>query len=97
MQPCGVQGQKPGWPTISAPALATWKPSTSLAGEMVSITLWLSMCFGSGSCTRMPCTEASSFRARMRASRSASDSVAGWRSSVAFRPVCSLSATLCFT
>ena len=34
-----MQGQKPGWPTISAPALATWKPSTSLAGEMASITL----------------------------------------------------------
>jgi hypothetical protein len=35
-----VQGQKPGEPVISAPALATWKPSTSLAGAIVSMTFW---------------------------------------------------------
>jgi hypothetical protein len=77
MQPCGVQGQKPGAPVISAPALATWKPSTSLAGEMVSMTFWLSICLGSGSCTRMPCTFGFSLSARMRASRSASLMSAG--------------------
>ncbi len=77
MQPYGVQGQKPGWPIIRAPALAMWKPSTSLAGEIVSITLWVSMCLGSGSCTRMPWTAGSSFSARMRASRAASVMSAG--------------------
>jgi hypothetical protein len=38
---------KPG-ATINAPALATWKPSTSLAGEMVSMTLCVINVLGQG-------------------------------------------------
>ena len=56
MQPSGVQGTSDGRPVDSRPAFIGWKPSTSLAGSIASITFSESICAGSGSCTRMPCT-----------------------------------------
>ena len=94
MQPYGVQGLKPGWPTISAPALATWKPSTSLSGEMVSMTLCESMWAGSGNCTRMPWIVGSLFSASTRASNSPSDRLAGYCSSTECRPLSRQALTL---
>ena len=32
IQPSGVHGTKPDWPTLNRPALITWNPSTSLSG-----------------------------------------------------------------
>jgi len=62
---------------ISAPALATWKPSTSFSGAIASITLPEFMCPGKGNCTRMPCTAGSRFSALMRPSNSLSAMLAG--------------------
>ena len=45
-QPSGVQGTSPSSPTASRPALTTWKPSTSLAGSIASITAFSSICVG---------------------------------------------------
>ena len=60
-QPSGVQGTgkssgAPGAIEPSRPTLIGWKPSTSLSGSMASSTCAVSMCLGSGSCTRMPWT-----------------------------------------
>ena len=33
-----------------------WKPSTSFFGEIAWITAFSSICFGNGSCTKIPCT-----------------------------------------
>ena len=41
----------------------SWKPSTSFAGAIASRTRAASMCFGSGSCTRMPWTAGSGVQA----------------------------------
>ena len=38
-QPGGVQGTSAGAPAASRPTLTGWKPSTSLAGSMASMTL----------------------------------------------------------
>ena len=43
-----------GSPMTSLPTFTGWKPSTSLAGSTRCRTFSLLMCFGSGSCTRMP-------------------------------------------
>ena len=45
----------------AAPTFETWKPSTSFSGATASSTRAASMCAGSGSCTRMPCTSGSRF------------------------------------
>ena len=52
MQASGVHGTMPGRPVESSPAVRGWKPPTSLAGAMASITLRELICGGSGSCTR---------------------------------------------
>ena len=54
-----------------------WKPSTSFFGSMRSVTCASSTCFGSGSCTRMPCTAGSAFSRSTSASTSGCDAVAG--------------------
>ena len=91
MQPYGVQGLKPdspsGRPTSSAPALASWNPSTSFAGSIALVTSWSSMCGGKGSCTRMPWMDGSAFHASMRASRSAWVRVDGQASSTEWSPL----------
>ena len=97
MQPYGVHALNPGRPTIRAPALCTWNPSTSFSGEIASITLNGSICFGSGICTRMPWIVGSAFSAAMRASRFASARPASYFSSTERTPLASQSATLCFT
>ena len=77
MQPYGVQGRSVGDFSTSRPMLYGWKPSTSFAGSMRSTTFSASMCAGSGSWTRMPCTVGSAFSRSITASSSASGSVAG--------------------
>ncbi len=47
--PFGVQGIIPLLlPTLTSPTFVVWKPSTSLLGSIVSITLCVSMWSGSG-------------------------------------------------
>ena len=70
-EPSGVQGTMPPAPVATRPTLIGWKPSTSLAGSTASSTAVLSMCFGSGSCTRMPSTSLSAFSRAISASSSA--------------------------
>ena len=77
MQPSGVQGASAGSPADSRPAFTGWKPSTSFAGSIAAITFCASICGGSGSCTRMPCTAGSALRRPTSASSSASLVVAG--------------------
>ncbi len=77
MQPAGVAGRSPGSPVSSSPALATEKPSTSLAGAMAATTACASSCGGSGICTRMPWIAGSALSSAMRASSSACASAAG--------------------
>ena len=79
MQPSGVHGVSAGRPVASRPAFTGWKPSTSLAGSMLASTFWLSMCGGSGSCTRMPCTVGSPLSRPINVRSSASVVVAGRR------------------
>ena len=55
-QPSGVHGTSDGSPVARRPAFTGWKPSTSLAGSIVSMTRVASICLGSGSWTRMPST-----------------------------------------
>ena len=78
IMPCGVQGRKHSSPIIMRPMLTGVKPSTSFSGDMASITASVRMCFGSGSCTRMPWMAGSSFKARTSA-RSFSSVVAAPR------------------
>ena len=94
MQPQGVQGRKPGSPVISSPAERVEKPSTSLRVEIASITRCGLMCFGSGICTRMPCTLASAFSAAMRASSSVSVSAASYFSNSERTPLSAQALTL---
>ena len=56
MQPFGVQGTNSGSrPFIaSLPMFMGWKPSTSFSMEMALRMRSSLMCFGRGSCTRMP-------------------------------------------
>ena len=68
-----VQGVSAGSPVASRPALTGWKPSTSLRGSITFRTFWLSTCFGSGSCTRMPCTAGSALSVSTSASSSLSE------------------------
>ncbi len=75
--PIGVHGTRAGKPLARRPTLSGWKPSTSLAGSMAAIILCASICFGSGSCTRMPLTCSSPLSAAMRLISSASLVVAG--------------------
>ena len=85
-EPTGVQGTSESCPVDSLPTFTTWKPSTSLAGEMAVSTLVESMCFGSGSCTRMPWTAGSSLSLSTSASTSASGVSAGSLCSQEFMP-----------
>ena len=59
MQPSGVQGDSAASPPARRPALFGCSPSTSLAGSMAVMIVSVSSDFGSGSCTRMPCTAGS--------------------------------------
>ncbi|MOA13085.1 hypothetical protein D3C78_1331170 [compost metagenome] len=79
MQPAGVQGTSTSRPWLRPPTFSLWKPSTSLAGSMACSTAVSSMCLGSGSCTRMPCTLASPFSSATSASTSAALASAGRR------------------
>ena len=77
MQPHGVHGRSTGILRTSRPTLYGWKPSTSFCGSMRSVTFSASMCFGSGSWTRIPLTAGSAFRRSISASSSASEAAAG--------------------
>ena len=79
--PEGVQGASACAPDARRPTLIGWKPSTSLAGSIASITCRVSMCLGSGSCTRMPCTSLRPLSSAISASRAASGVSAGSRCS----------------
>ena len=70
MQPYGVHGRSVGRFSTRRPMLYGWKPSTSFSGSMRSVTSSLSMCFGSGSWTRMPLTAGSRVQ-RDRSARAA--------------------------
>ena len=77
MQPSGVQGDSAARPPASRPALFGCSPSTSLAGSMASMTVLGVERFGSGSCTRMPCTAGSPLSFAISASSSACATSAG--------------------
>ena len=79
MMPFGVQGSVQGCFCHSAATLSGWKPSTSFDWSMAAITLLSSMCFGRGSCTRMPSTSASAFSEAISSSSSASEMLSGRR------------------
>ncbi|CFN62981.1 Uncharacterised protein [Bordetella pertussis] len=49
-----MQGWNCGFPVMSRPALLIWKPSTSLSGDIASMTRCALICGGKGNCTRMP-------------------------------------------
>ena len=70
--PAGVQDKKPGSPIVIAPTLCGWKPSTSFFGEIAWMILSSSMCFGTGSCTKIPQTSSLLFRSSMISKSSAS-------------------------
>mmetsp|Transcript_39001 Transcript_39001/g.54183 ORF Transcript_39001/g.54183 Transcript_39001/m.54183 type:complete len:255 (+) Transcript_39001:295-1059(+) len=65
MQPLGVQGTNRGSrPFIeSCPMFRGWNPSTSFSMLMAAKTVCSSMCLGSGSCTKIPCTLGSALKA----------------------------------
>ena len=63
MQPAGVQGRKHSSPMTMRPTFTGVKPSTSLSGEMASMTRFSRICPGSGSCTSTPWTVLSAFSA----------------------------------
>ena len=65
--PFGVQGTNDGSPSTMRPTFVGWKPSTSLAGSMASMTSRSMEASGSGSCTRMPSMASSAFSARTAA------------------------------
>ncbi len=75
--PAGVQDLKPLSPRDSLPTLSGWKPSTSLSGLILLITLSSLICFGSGSCTRIPSHPSSALSLSMRPRSSSSDVVSG--------------------
>ena len=56
----------------SRPTFIGWKPSTSLLGSIASRTFAVSMCLGSGSCTRMPFTARSALSRPINSSNCAS-------------------------
>mmetsp|Transcript_45473 Transcript_45473/g.117829 ORF Transcript_45473/g.117829 Transcript_45473/m.117829 type:complete len:208 (-) Transcript_45473:244-867(-) len=61
MQPAGVQGTNSGVRPFmhSLPMLSGWKPSTSFSRLTAAKIVSSSICFGRGSCTRMPWTAGS--------------------------------------
>ena len=73
MIPAGVAATNVGSPCSRWPALAGWKPSTSLIGEIARMTRPSSMCAGSGSWQRIPVTRSSALRAPTSASSSSSE------------------------
>ena len=79
IMPFGVQGSVQGCFCQRAATLAGWKPSTSFFTSMAAITLSSEICFGSGSCTRIPSTSSSAFSSAIRASSSSSVMVASRR------------------
>src|SRR3972149_4083850 len=85
MIPRGVHGTKHLPPVSSRPAFTGWNPSTSLSGEIASITRDSLIWPGRGSWTRIPWTAGSAFSSATRARRSFSGRVAGrsiWRESM---------------
>mmetsp|Transcript_979 Transcript_979/g.1545 ORF Transcript_979/g.1545 Transcript_979/m.1545 type:complete len:204 (+) Transcript_979:926-1537(+) len=79
IQPKGVQGTKRGcrpfmvsWPTFSG-----WNPSTSFSRLTALSTACSSICLGSGSCTRMPCTSGLSLKRRTTSNTSSCVAVSG--------------------
>src|SRR5215217_648324 len=78
--PYGVAGRKAvRSPITSLPTFTGWKPSTSLAGSIRRSTRSELMCFGSGSCTRMPWISRSALSRSTVSSSSASLAEAGNR------------------
>ena len=78
-QPIGVQGASAGSPAQRRPAFTGLNPSTSFDGSMAAMTFCGSICFGSGSCTRMPWTAGSALKRATNARRSVSLVVSGSR------------------
>jgi hypothetical protein len=85
---------KRGLPCISAPTFSAWKPSTSFSGAMASSTASESKCFGSGSCTRMPCTVGSALSSAMRLNTTAGSTSGAYTSFSERMPAFSQAATL---
>ncbi len=82
--PYGVHGRNAVPPVKRRPAFMGWKPSTSLAGSIASITFDSSICSGRGSWTRIPWTVSSALSRATRSSSSDSGVDAGrsiWRES----------------
>jgi hypothetical protein len=77
MIPAGVHGRGPGRPIESAPTFQGWKPSASFRGSIASRTARSSSPFGSGSCTRIPCTARSALSLATSAMSSACEVEAG--------------------
>ena len=81
MMPAGVQATRPSRFCTRRPTFSAVKPSTSLAGSMVSKTrraASLPIAAGSGDCTRMPSIASSAFSARdQRRARRRARCVAG--------------------
>ena len=97
MMPFGVQGSVQGCFCHRAATLSGWNPSTSFALSMAAITLSSSMCFGSGSCTRMPSTSSSALSCAMSSSSSCSEMVSGLRMVVLRIPTSAEAFALPFT
>ena len=77
--PFGVQGSVQGCLSHRLATLSGWKPSTSFSRRIAAITRSSSICFGRGSCTRIPSTPSSAFSSPISASNSASPVSAGRR------------------
>ena len=89
MIPFGVQGSTHSCFCHREATFRGWKPSTSFSFAIAAITLSSLICFGNGSCTRIPSTESSALRSAMRSSNSASAIVSGLRMVVFFIPTTS--------
>ena len=86
MMPWGVHGRKQRSPMSILPTLTGVKPSTSFSGAIASMTALSRMCFGTGSCTRMPWTAGSALRSFTSLTSASSVVSAGRRISREYMP-----------
>ena len=65
MTPDGVHATRAAFFIANNPALCGESPSTSFIGEIRDVVTNSFKCFGSGNCTKIPCTDASAFNSSM--------------------------------
>ena len=76
------------YPDERLPTFIGCKPSTSLCGEIVSITCCLLICFGSGNWTKIPETVSSLLSSSILSKTVFSSTVSGYLITSDFKPTC---------